>query len=258
MAPNGCRPTDVWVPGSSQADHPPHAGAPLRRADAQAATTSWSARLKPGADWPAATAELESLRAWLRDQYPQENSKFAHGGLSRDGTDRTASPRPHADAARCRLDGVRRRRHGDADRVRQRRGTAAHQGTRPPSRDRGAQGARRRARTAPAPARRRRVAALGRGRRGRARDPVRPAAHARHRGASWAWAPSTSRRRSTGASSASPALVSLVGGRRVLHPSRDPRDARGRRRDAARHGADQQRPQSRRHVARRCFSSARR
>jgi predicted permease len=35
------------------------------------------ARLKPGGNWPAATAELESLRAWLRDQYPQENSKFA-------------------------------------------------------------------------------------------------------------------------------------------------------------------------------------
>jgi predicted permease len=34
------------------------------------------ARLKPGADWGAAKAELESLRAWLRDEYPQENNKF--------------------------------------------------------------------------------------------------------------------------------------------------------------------------------------
>ena len=39
------------------------------------------ARLKPGATWAAAQAEMETLRAWLRDQYPQDNAKFQTAGF---------------------------------------------------------------------------------------------------------------------------------------------------------------------------------
>jgi putative ABC transport system permease protein len=71
---------DVWVPGSSQAiiRH-----MPALRYDARNSGGYYElvARLKPGADWPAATTELESLRAWLRDEYPKENSKFVTAGF---------------------------------------------------------------------------------------------------------------------------------------------------------------------------------
>ena len=72
--------TDVWLPGSSQ---PIVRHMPALRYEARNSGGYYElvARLKPGGNWAAATAELESLRAWLRDQYPQENSKFLTNGF---------------------------------------------------------------------------------------------------------------------------------------------------------------------------------
>ena len=163
------------------ADHPPHAGAALRRRATARGFYELVARLKPGATWAAAQAEMEALRAWLREQYPKDNDKFRTDGLPGHGSDRTASARPHDDAAGRRLDRVRRERAGAADRLRQRRRPADDQGTRPPSRDRGPQSARRRTRAAAPAAPRRRTAAVGRRRRRRARTAAAPAPDARRR-----------------------------------------------------------------------------
>jgi predicted permease len=72
--------TDVWLPGASQAV--------VRRMTALRYDTrdgagfyELVARLRPGASWGAAQAELDTLRAWLREEYPQENGKFARDGL---------------------------------------------------------------------------------------------------------------------------------------------------------------------------------
>jgi predicted permease len=72
--------TDVWLPGSSQ---PIVRHMPALRYEARTSGGYYElvARLKPGADWAAAKAELESLRAWLRDQYPHENGKFRTSGF---------------------------------------------------------------------------------------------------------------------------------------------------------------------------------
>jgi predicted permease len=39
------------------------------------------ARLKPGSSWNTVKGEMESLRAWLREEFPQDNSKFGRDGF---------------------------------------------------------------------------------------------------------------------------------------------------------------------------------
>jgi predicted permease len=72
--------TDVWMPGSSlgAVQH-----MPALRYDQRNGPGFYElvARLKPGSSWAAARTELESFRAWLREQYPQDNTKFARDGL---------------------------------------------------------------------------------------------------------------------------------------------------------------------------------
>jgi putative ABC transport system permease protein len=67
--------TDLWVPGSSQGiiRH-----MPALRFDTRDGGGYYElvGRLKPGASWAAAAAELTALRAWLQEQYPQDNTKF--------------------------------------------------------------------------------------------------------------------------------------------------------------------------------------
>ena len=68
--------TDVWLPGSSQSivRH-----MPALRFDGRNGPGFYElvARLEPGGSWPAAQAEMEALRAWLQEQYPKDNTKFA-------------------------------------------------------------------------------------------------------------------------------------------------------------------------------------
>jgi putative ABC transport system permease protein len=77
--------TDLWLPGASSpiVRHMP----PTRRYDARATGAYFElvARLAPGATWPQAQAEMDSLRAWLRDEYPTDNSKFSTTGFHRMG-----------------------------------------------------------------------------------------------------------------------------------------------------------------------------
>jgi predicted permease len=67
--------TDLWLPGASSpiVRH-------MRTLRYEARNTGGYyelvARLKPGATWTQAQAEMESLRAWLRDEYPKENAGF--------------------------------------------------------------------------------------------------------------------------------------------------------------------------------------
>lgn len=72
--------TDLWLPGASQSivRH-----MPALRYDARNTGGYYElvARLAPGATWPQAQAELESLRAWLRDEYPADNAKFRAAGF---------------------------------------------------------------------------------------------------------------------------------------------------------------------------------
>jgi putative ABC transport system permease protein len=72
--------TDLWLPGASFAivGHVPTVRFEARD---RGAYYQLVARLAPGATWPQAQAELESLRAWLRDEYPNENSKFGKTGF---------------------------------------------------------------------------------------------------------------------------------------------------------------------------------
>src|SRR5204863_8868114 len=39
------------------------------------------ARLKPGVTEAAVQAEMDTLRAWLREQYPQDNERFQSAGF---------------------------------------------------------------------------------------------------------------------------------------------------------------------------------
>ena len=72
--------TDLWLPGASQSivRH-----MPALRYDARNTGGYYElvARLAPGATWPQAQAEPESLRAWLRDEYPADNAKFRTAGF---------------------------------------------------------------------------------------------------------------------------------------------------------------------------------
>jgi predicted permease len=67
--------TDLWLPGASS---PIVRHMPALRYDARDSGGYYElvARLQPGATWAQAQAEMESLRAWLRDQYPKENAAF--------------------------------------------------------------------------------------------------------------------------------------------------------------------------------------
>jgi predicted permease len=71
--------TDLWLPGAATpiVMHTP------ARYDTRTRGGYYElvARLKPNATWPQAQAELESLRAWLRETYPGENGKFAQVGF---------------------------------------------------------------------------------------------------------------------------------------------------------------------------------
>jgi putative ABC transport system permease protein len=71
---------DVWLPGSSQ---PVILHMPTLRYDARDGAGFYQlvARLKPGATWGAVQAEMDTLRAWLREQYPQDNDKFRTEGF---------------------------------------------------------------------------------------------------------------------------------------------------------------------------------
>ena len=68
--------TDLWLPGSTQ---PITRHMPGLRFDTRDGAGYYElvARLQPGATWGAATGEMESLRAWLREQYPEDNAKFS-------------------------------------------------------------------------------------------------------------------------------------------------------------------------------------
>jgi predicted permease len=72
--------TDIWLPGAAQGliRH-----MPTLRYEARNGPGFYElvARLKPGASWAAAQAELESLRSWLREQYPQDNAKYQRDGF---------------------------------------------------------------------------------------------------------------------------------------------------------------------------------
>jgi predicted permease len=72
--------TDLWLPGSSQGIV---RRMPTLRYEARNGPGFYElvARLKPGASWSTAKGELESLRAWLREQFPKENGKFDRDGL---------------------------------------------------------------------------------------------------------------------------------------------------------------------------------
>ena len=67
--------TDLWLPGASS---PIVRHMPTLRYDARNSGGYYElvARLKPGATWAQAQAEMESWRAWLRDEYPKENAGF--------------------------------------------------------------------------------------------------------------------------------------------------------------------------------------
>lgn len=73
--------TDLWLPGTSEAivNHQK-----LLRYDARNSGGFYElvARLRPGATWPQAQAELDSLRAWLRDEYPADNQNFKTSGFT--------------------------------------------------------------------------------------------------------------------------------------------------------------------------------
>jgi predicted permease len=71
---------DVWVPGSSQ---PVILHMPALRYDVRNGPGFYQlvARLKPGATWPAVQAEMDTLRVWLREQYPQDNDMFRTAGF---------------------------------------------------------------------------------------------------------------------------------------------------------------------------------
>ena len=68
--------TDLWLPGASQAiiRHMPALRYDTRNGGGYYQLV---ARLEPGASWPAAQAEMGSLRAWLQEQYPRDNENFA-------------------------------------------------------------------------------------------------------------------------------------------------------------------------------------
>ena len=72
--------TDIWLPGAS---YPIVSHMPTARYDARGTGGYFElvARRVPGATWPQAQAELQSLRAWLRDEYPNENAKFGTTGF---------------------------------------------------------------------------------------------------------------------------------------------------------------------------------
>lgn len=71
--------TDLWLPGAAS----PIVRHMKVRYDARTTGGYYElvARLRPGATWTQAQAELESLRAWLHDEYPRENEKFAAAGF---------------------------------------------------------------------------------------------------------------------------------------------------------------------------------
>ena len=71
---------DVWIPGSSQ---PIIRHMPALRFDNREGAGYYElvARLKPGATWAAAKGEMEALRAWLQEQYPEDNAKFRTTGF---------------------------------------------------------------------------------------------------------------------------------------------------------------------------------
>ena len=72
--------TDLWLPGSS---YPIVRHMPALRYDQRSGPGFYElvARLKPGATWAAASGELESMRAWLREQHPLDNGKFDRVGF---------------------------------------------------------------------------------------------------------------------------------------------------------------------------------
>jgi putative ABC transport system permease protein len=72
--------TDLWLPGATG---PIVRHMPALRFDGRnrGAYHELVARLRPGATWPQAQAEFESLRAWLRDEYPNDNTKFRTTGF---------------------------------------------------------------------------------------------------------------------------------------------------------------------------------
>ena len=67
---------DVWMPGAATPviNHMTNRRYDDRRAGGY---FQFVARLKNGATWPQADAELRSMAAWLASEYPQENAKFA-------------------------------------------------------------------------------------------------------------------------------------------------------------------------------------
>jgi predicted permease len=73
--------TDLWLPGTSGAivNHQRTIRYDARNSSGFAELV---ARLRPGATWPQAQAELDSLRAWLRDEYPADNQNFKTNGFT--------------------------------------------------------------------------------------------------------------------------------------------------------------------------------
>jgi predicted permease len=72
--------TDVWLPGAS-ASIIRHM--PMLRYDQRNGPGFYElvARLKPGVTEARVQAEMDTLRAWLREQYPQDNKKFDSAGF---------------------------------------------------------------------------------------------------------------------------------------------------------------------------------
>jgi putative ABC transport system permease protein len=72
--------TDLWLPGATEAivRHEPAIRFDTR---SRGGYYELVARLQRGATWPQAQAEFESLRAWLRDEYPNDNTKFRTAGF---------------------------------------------------------------------------------------------------------------------------------------------------------------------------------
>jgi putative ABC transport system permease protein len=71
---------DIWLPGSSQGliRH-----MPTLRYEARNGPGFYElvARLKPGVTEAALQAEMDTLRTWLREQYPQDNERFKSAGF---------------------------------------------------------------------------------------------------------------------------------------------------------------------------------
>ena len=250
-APSGCRPPTSGCPVRAS-----RSSATCRRCATTRATAAGFyelvARLKPGATWAAAQAETRvAARVAARTVSAGQRASSAPTGFHVMGP---IGPHPLGRTMMQRVVGSTA--FGASALVlliacANVAGLLTDQGTRPPSRDRRPQGARRRARAPAAAAPRRRSAALDRRRRRRARTAPAPAADRSTSRRSWAWARIDMAPPIDWRVLAFTGAVSLVVGVMFSVDPGDPRDAHGGGRDDAATAHDGDQPPIRRHVARR-------